>query len=156
MPSLANPAFPDDDGSVDAVVAQALREYEDAGDDRPLLAALTRHRVIVPVVALLAGERAADGSDKQADMAAVLTTGRDGRTALLAFTGLATLQRWDANARPVPVPFGQAAQAAVAEGAAAVVVDIAGPVRAVVTGTDLTHAANGRVLARTGAGYVWR
>ena len=156
MPSLAGPAFPDDDGSVDPAVEQAIRAYATDDDLRPLLAALTHHRVLVPVVALLAGERAPDGSDKQADMAAVLTTGRDGRTALLAFTSLATLQQWDPNARPVPVPFGQAAQAAVSEGAAAIVVDIAGPVRAVVTGTDLTQAADGQVLEQTDVGYVWR
>ncbi|HLR84083.1 MAG TPA: SseB family protein [Nocardioidaceae bacterium] len=156
MPSLAEPAFPDDDGAVDPSVARALRTYDTDGDDRPLLSALTHHRVIVPVVALLAGERAPDGSDKQADMAAVLTTGRDGRTALLAFTGMETLQRWNPDARPVPVPLAQAAQAAVSEGAAAIVVDIAGPVRAVVTGADLAQAANGQVLVRTGVGYIWR
>ena len=155
MPSLAGPAFPDDDGSVDPAVSEALRSYDNDGDVRPVLAALVKNRVLVPVVALLAGERAPDGADKQADMAAVLTTGRDGRTALLAFTGLETLQQWDADARPVPVPFGQAAQAAVAEGAAAVVLDIAGPTQAVVTGADLTRIAEGRVLERTDQGYAW-
>lgn len=153
--SLADPEFPDDDGSVDPAVADALGAYERDGDLRPVLAALTRQRVLVPVVAVLAGERAPDGADKRADMAAVLTTGRDGRTALLAFTGLETLQRWDAEARPVPVPFGRAAQAAVSEGAAAVVLDIAGPVRAVLTGSDLTRVAEGRALGRTNVGYVW-
>lgn len=155
MPPLATPRFPDDDGTVAPAVAEALRAYDVDDDLRPLLAALTRHRVLIPVVAVLAGERAPDGSDKQADMAAVLTTGRDGRTALLAFSGAETLQRWDEAARPVPVPFAEAAQAAIAEGAAAVVVDIAGPVRAVVTGADLTRTAEGRVLERTNVGYVW-
>ena len=153
--SLSTPAFPDDDGATDETVADALSAYATHGDLRPALAALTRSRVIVPVVAVLAGERAADGSDKQADMAAVLMTGRDGRTALLAFTGLESLQRWDPDARPVPVPFAQAAQAARAEGAAAVVVDIAGPVRTVITDADLVHSADGSVLTRTDVGYVW-
>lgn len=155
MPPLATPRFPDDDGSVAPAVAEALHAYGDDDDLRPLLAALTRHRVLIPVVAVLAGERAPDGADKQADMAAVLTTGRDGRTALLAFSGVETLQQWDEKARPVPVPFAEAAQAAVDEGAAAVVVDIAGPVRAVVTGGDLARAAEGRVLEPSSVGYVW-
>ncbi|UYM05219.1 SseB family protein [Solicola gregarius] len=149
------PAFPDDDGSTDAAVVDALASYEADRDLRPVLTALTRSRVLVPVVAVLAGERAADGSDKQAEMAAVLMTGRDGRNALLAFTGLEALRRWDPDARPVPVPFAQAAQAARSEGAAAVVLDIAGPVRTVVTDADLTHSADGSVLTRTDAGYVW-
>lgn len=152
---LASPAYPDDDGSADPDVVESLASYAADGDLRPVIAALGRSRVLVPVVAVLAGERAADGSDKQADMAAVLMTGRDGRTALLAFTGLESLRRWDPDARPVPVPFGQAAQAARAEGAAAVVVDIAGPVRTVVTDADLTHSAEGSVLTRTDIGYVW-
>lgn len=155
VPSLSRSAFPDDDGAADPAVTAALGEYAGGRDLRPVLAGLTASRVLVPVVALLAGERAADGSDKQADMAAVLMTGRDGRRALLAFTCTETMRRWDPAARPVPVPFAQAAQAARAEDAAAVVVDIGGPVTAVVEGDDLERAAQGQRLIATDSGYAW-
>lgn len=155
MPSLSSPAFPDDDGSAGPVVVRALEEYATSRDLRPALVALTRSRVLVPVVAVLDGERAPDGSDKRAEMAAVLMTGRDGRNALLAFTGTEAMGRWDPRARPVPVPFAKAAESALAEDAAAVVVDVGGPVPAVVTGDDLTRAAAGDLLTRTEVGYAW-
>ena len=54
------------------------------------LAVLQDTRVLVPVVAVL-GEVELDAQglahDKSSDMAAVLMQGRDGRTALLAFSG---------------------------------------------------------------------
>ena len=96
-----------------------------------MLAALGSARVLVPVVAELGeSEVGADGlaRDKSADMATVLMRGADGRLALLAFTSLATLHRWDPEARPVPVPSHVAAQAAVQDGAVALLLDVAGPV----------------------------
>jgi hypothetical protein len=142
---LAAPAFPDDDGATDPAVATALAAYgTGAGDHATALAALVPSRLIVPVVAVL-GETEVDerglARDKSADMAAVLMEGRDGRRALLAFTGLDTLAAWDPAARPVPVPARTAALAAVQEGAAAVVVDVAGPVTFVVEGDDLRTLA---------------
>lgn len=155
MPSLSSPAFPDDDGSADPGVTAALDHYGRSRDLRPVLSVLTRSRVLVPVVAVLDGEPAPDGSDKRAEMAAVLMTGRDGRNALLAFTSTDAMARWNPESRPVPVPFAQAAEAARAENAAAVVVDVGGPVTVVVTGEDLVRAAAGDVLTRTGVGYAW-
>ena len=67
--------------------------------------------------------------DKSSDMATVLMRGADGRLALLAFTGLDSLQRWDPDARPVPVPARTAALAAMQDGAEALLIDLAGPVR---------------------------
>lgn len=89
-------------------------------------------------------------------MAAILMTGADGRTALLAFSCLASLQAWDPQARPVPVSTVDAARAARHEGASALVLDLAGPVRVVVESADLAHLADGELLARTDVGYVWR
>ena len=90
--------------------------------------------------------------EKSSDMAAVLMTGRDGRTALLAFTGTASLDRWaqsyeGGEARPVPVPARQAAQAALQDQAAALLVDVAGPVLFVVEGEDLESLAAGHRLS---------
>ena len=103
MRSIPDPGFAGDDGGVDPVVAAALAAYDRRGQaDEPAahheaLAVLQDARVLVPVVAIL-GEVEDDDQglprEKSSDMAAVLMTGRDGRTALLAFTGTASLDRW--------------------------------------------------------------
>ncbi len=122
------------------------------------LAALQDARLLVPVVAVLGEvELDADGlaHDKTSDMATVLLTGRDGRTALLAFTGTDALRAWDPDARPVPVAARLAAQSALQEGAAALVVDVAGPVTLAVEGDDLTAMAAGLRLATVGERTAW-
>jgi hypothetical protein len=88
-------------------------------------------------------------------MATVLVTGQDGRTALLAFTGTESMRRWDPSARPVPVTAARAAEAALQDGAAAVVVDLAGPVLFVVSGEDLRDLAAGHVLVEVSGRYGW-
>lgn len=147
-PSLAEPAFPGDDGLVDPRLTPVL------GDERATLAQLGPARVFVPIVAVL-GERATDGSDKSADMAAVLLTGADGRRALLAFTSVETMTAWNPQARPVPVYGQAAAQSALAEGAAALILDLGQPHWQVVETDDLTHLAAGDQLAETPAGLAW-
>ena len=142
---VPDPGFPDDTGAVAPEVAAALTAY--AGDRSRYVDALNAvagSRLLVPVVAVLVeAEDDADGltHDKSSDMAAVLLTGGDGRLALLAFTGTEALSRWRSDARPVPVTARHAALAAVQEKAAALVVDVAGPVPFVVEGEAL------RVLA---------
>lgn len=119
-PSLAEPQFPDDDGTVDPRLAAVL------GDDEQVFAVLPQVRVFVPIVAIL-GESTPAGGDKNADMAAVLMTGADGRTALLAFSSTETMTQWNAEARPVPVLGADAALAAVDEGASALLLDLGSP-----------------------------
>lgn len=134
---LAGAGSPDDTGAADPALAAALAAYAaDPAHEPEVLAALAGARLLVPVVAALAEdqqsvETGADGlvRDKSADMAAVLMRGTDGRLALLAFTSLEALQRWDPDARPVPVPARTAALAAMQDGAEALLVDLAGPVR---------------------------
>ena len=115
------------------------------------LAAVRESRLLVPVVAVL-GEVEVDerglAHDKTSDMATVLLQGADGRMALLAFSGMPALQAWDAEARPVPVTARTAAQAALQDGAAAIVVDVAGPATFVVEGQDLEGLAQGWTLAQ--------
>ena len=110
-----------------------------------MLARLPQTRLLVPVVAIL-GEVEHDeqglAHDKTSDMAAVLMTGRDGRKALLAFTGSAALQAWDPSARPVPVTARHAAQSALQDEASALLIDVAGPVLFVVEGADLRALAS--------------
>ncbi len=158
--SLAEPAFPDDDGLVDPLLADVL------GDTTATLAALGRARVFVPIVAVLgeeatdgpgggAGQRAAVDGDKSADMAAVLMTGADGRTALLTFSSVATLEAWNPQARPVPVYGQAAATSALAEGASAMLVDLGQPHFFAVETDDVAHLAAGDVLARTAGSTAW-
>ena len=75
-------------------------------------------------------------------MALPTLIGNDGRRAVIAFTGTETLQRWQADARPVPVPASRVWAAAISE-ADAVVIDVAGPVPLVVEGARLHALANG-------------
>lgn len=147
MRSLAEPAFPDDDGQVYASLAAAL------GGDAHVLAVLGEVRVFVPVVALL-DDVPADG-DKEADMAVVMMTGADGRQALLAFSSVATMTAWNADARPVPVWGRQAARAALDEGASAVLLDLASPSFTVIETSDVEHLAAGHRLVSTDAGPAW-
>ncbi|KQQ42140.1 hypothetical protein ASF50_09400 [Nocardioides sp. Leaf307] len=156
---LQGPAFPDDDGRAAPDVVAALAAYSsDRGAYVDALAALSTSRLLVPVVAVL-GEVEVDDAglahDKTSDMAAVLMTGRDGRRALLAFTSLETMAAWDPQARPVPVPASGAALSAVQEEAAALVVDLAGPVVVAIEGQDLEALAAGWTLARVGERSGW-
>ncbi|MGH3496866.1 MAG: SseB family protein [Nocardioidaceae bacterium] len=158
MPDLLDPGFAGDDGGADPAVAEALAGYADGKPFGSALAAVATCRLLVPVVTNADQVETAEhglAGDETAHMAAVLMRGRDGRLALLAFTGVGPLQAWDSQARPVPLATPQVAQAALAEGAAAVVVDVAGPVQLVIEGDDLDHVSQGQVLAPVGAGYAW-
>lgn len=145
--SLASPQFPGDDGSVDVTLAAAF------GDDVAVLQALPAARVFVPIVALL-GEVPAAG-DKNADMAAVLMTGADGRQALLAFSSVAAMAVWDPQARPVPVLGKDAALATLDEGATAILLDLGNPSFTVVEHDDVSHLAAGHRLVRSEVGAAW-
>lgn len=158
-PSLAEPAFPGDDGLIHPALESAF------GDDAQVLAVLGGVRLFVPVIAILgdstagpgggSGRRAEKGADKNADMAAVLLTGADGRQGLLAFSSVASMQAWDPDARPVPVWGQQAARAALDEGASAILLDLANPTFTVVETDDVEHLAAGHRLVRTDAGTAW-
>lgn len=160
MRSIPDPGFAGDDGAVAAEVAAALASY--AGDPDGLyqrtLAVLQDSRLVVPVVAVL-GEVEHDeqglAHDKTSDMATVLMRGRDGRLALLAFTGSEPMSRWNPEARPVPVSARQAAEAALHDDAAALLVDVAGPALLVVEGEDLRSLAEGYRLVEAGGGWAW-
>lgn len=158
MRTIPDPGFADDDGAGDPVLAGALAGWADGGRPVAVLAALCESRLLVPVVAIL-GEVEQDeqglAHDKSSDMAAVLMRGADGRLALLAFTSSATLARWNPEARPVPVAAPLAARAAMQDDAAALLLDVAGPVTFVVEGEDLTALAAGWRLARVGDRTAW-
>jgi hypothetical protein len=161
---LPDPGFAGDDGRAAPELVAALAA-NDADPDRlqaATLLVLQRSRLLVPVVAVLgevdtveAGPAAGLTRDKTSDMATVMVQGPDGRTALLAFSGSESLRRWRADARPVPVTAARAAEAALQDGAVAVVVDIAGPVVFVVPEPDLRALADGLQLVPLDGGHAW-
>ncbi len=157
--TIPDPGFAGDHGKPQPALAAALAAYaEGSGSHVDALAAVRGARLLVPVVAVI-GEVEVDDQglahDKTSDMATVLLQGADGRMALLAFSGMPALQAWDAQARPVPVTARTAAQAALQDGAAAIVVDVAGPASFVVEGQDLEGLALGWTLARVGGRSAW-
>lgn len=132
----------------------ALTAYQDgtAGPD-VVLGALGGARLLVPVVALLTESEVGEHGlrqEKESEMALPKLVGQDGRQAVLAFTGTEALTRWRADARPIQATTLQVCQAAVSERAAAVVVDVAGPVPFVIEGDVL------RALAAVESGTVDR
>jgi SseB protein N-terminal domain len=134
--------FRDDDGAADPRAAAALTAYlAGQGSEQAALSALAASRLLVPVVAMLAAgsPRAARG-DKNSEMVLPTLIGRDGRPAVLAFTGLDALARWRPDARPVPVEADRVWRAAVS-GGCAVVIDVAGPVPLAVEGARLAALA---------------
>nr|WP_238351017.1 SseB family protein [Kribbella shirazensis] len=152
---MAFTGFDNDDGSADPALAQALAD----GDDGAVLAAITRARLLVPVVAML-GEVEYDENglahDKTSDMAVALLRGQDGRNALLAFTSTESLARWSPEARPMPAQTQLVATAAIQEGAAAIVLDIAGPATGVIETDDVRRLAAGlQIIRLEDGGYAW-
>lgn len=141
--TVAEPKFPGDDGAADPLVLAALTAYASGqGSEHAALTALSRSRLLVPVVAVLA-ESADQGAGKSTEMALPTLVAQDGSRAVLAFTCLDALKRWRNDARPVPVPAASAWIAGTQE-ASAVVIDVAGPVPLAVDGARLAALAEGR------------
>jgi hypothetical protein len=142
--------FRNDQGDADTAVSAALAAFAaGAGTEQAALTALAEARLLVPVVPVVADDRAEDDdpvpgdrSEKASEMAMPAIVGRDGRRALPAFTCLEALHRWQPGARPVPVPARGVWQSAVQE-SSAVIIDIAGPVPLAVEGARLAALASG-------------
>ncbi len=156
---IPDPGFAGDSGEADPALARLLAQHQSHDvSSGSVLAVLQDSRLLVPVVAVL-GEVEFDedglAHDKSSDMAAVLIQSSHGATGLLAFTSSATMARWDPQARPVPVTAATAATAAVQDGAAALLVDLAGPAPFVIDGDDLGRLAAGWRLVAVGEGHGW-
>jgi hypothetical protein len=144
--------FPGDNGEASAVTRRLIAAAATEATPRAYLsaiAALCGDRLLVPVVATTTrlGETVGGlASDKEAEMSLVILQVRDGRRALLAFTGLDALQSWQPDARPVPVTLDVAAQAATSEELTVVLIDVAGPHPLVLEGDMLGELAAGHRL----------
>jgi len=135
--------FRGDRGGADPLLTAALAAYQAGqGSEQAALGALAAARLLVPVIAVLGSEPAEHG-DKDSEMVLPTLIGRDGRPAVLAFTGLDALARWRPDARPVPAEADRVWRAAVADGCA-VVIDVAGPVPLAVEGARLAALAAGQ------------
>ena len=110
-------AAPEDRGEADPALVAALA----GGDVDVIRTALLAARLLVPIVAL--GEEST-----AAEMAVPRLVGADGRHALPVFSSYNALRAWRPDARPVPMPGEQAVVAALGEGYAALVLDVAGPI----------------------------
>jgi hypothetical protein len=160
--ALPDQPYADDDGRPDEAVVLALGAYaQGVATGTEVLEALARSRLLVPVVAVLESETddVPDGGDgpvprpvtgaggvplrreKESSMATVTVEHPDGSRALLAFTGAAAMHRWRPDARPLAVPARRAAQAALAEGADLLLLDVAGPRPFGVDGVELRSLA---------------
>ncbi|NJP89205.1 SseB family protein [Nonomuraea sp. FMUSA5-5] len=145
MPSIPRPLDPNDDGGAAPAVAAALAAYQEGtAGPAEVLNALSGARLLVPVVALLTESEVGEHGlrqEKESEMALPKLVGQDGRQAVLAFTGTQALTKWRPDARPIQATTLQVCQAAVQERAAAVVVDVAGPVQFVIEGEVLAALA---------------
>ena len=148
--TVAEPKFPGDDGAADPLVVAALTAYATGqGSEHAALTALSRSRLLVPVVVVLAESddqgagKSTESAGKSTEMALPTLVAQDGSRAVLAFTCLDALKRWRSDARPVPVPAASAWLAGTQE-ASAVVIDVAGPVPLAVDGARLAALAEGR------------
>ena len=102
----------------------------DDGRQPEVLAALHGARVFAAVAAVADETATTDAGltvDKTAEIALVVLQDPGGRRALPVFSSLAALRAWDPGARPVPVEGPRAAGVALAEGAADLLLDPAGP-----------------------------
>ncbi|MCW2599612.1 MAG: hypothetical protein JWM02_1441 [Frankiales bacterium] len=132
-----------DTGEPDGRLAQALSRPEDRAE---LLAALVDARVFAAISATSTAEHTVESTglraESSAELAVVLLESLDGSRALPVFPDVAALRRWRLDVRPVPLSGAQACAAALAEGAAVVLIDPAGAAVAV---TELPTLAEGWV-----------
>jgi hypothetical protein len=116
-----------DDGSCPEELAELLTS--DTLDIEAFVAALGRHRLLIPLLAELGDAEVGPNGllvEKSADLAIVAVQTPDGKTAIPAFTSVAQMQAWKPEARPVPVDARKIALACASEGHERLVIDPAG------------------------------
>ena len=108
----------------------AVRVAADAQADA--IAGFATERFLVPMLAE-AGDvgQTPDGRtvEKSQELSIVAVAAPDGRKALPIFSSVATLNRWNPEARPIPVPGAQTALAAAQDGTELIIIDPGTPER---------------------------
>lgn len=143
MKEIPPSPFANDDGSADPTLATLMAQWVAGKTSTELLTTVLAHsRLLVPVVAVLDESHvdAASGlkTEKDSHMAMPMMVRPDGRKGVLAFTCNESLQRWQADARAIPV-WGLDAAKAAGDEADALVIDVMGPVRVAIEGQDLAR-----------------
>ena len=134
--------FADDDGAANPALREALAAFEvsaSAADAQAVLNLLKGSRVLVPVVANV--DSMEDGVDKDSHMTSVEYVNQDGRRALLAFTGVDSLNDWEPDARPIPRAAHVVAQSVLEQDLDALILDLHGPHTCVIEGPMLVRLA---------------
>ncbi|MBU6277951.1 MAG: SseB family protein [Actinomycetales bacterium] len=131
-------AFADDVGHADQALRQGLIKAKD--DQLPEL--LDGERLLL----VLHGLPPEGGSGRSAAMGLVTMLNAEQQRGLLAFTGLDAFQAWVSRAdhhgaRPYPQPGSVCARMALEHGCTALVIDVVGPYRRVLTGSQLNRLA---------------
>jgi hypothetical protein len=140
----------DDDGGPDPRLAAALAAF--ASSHTPatraeVLAALGGARVFLALAArALTTEVASSGmrQERQTDIALLTVARPDGSRVLPAFSDGHAVQRWQPQARPLPLPAPTACATAVEDGAVGLLLD-PGPEAFLVDAAELAELAAGRV-----------
>ena len=143
----ASAPFANDDGSIDPVLAEALTTKNQAR----IIAALSMTRVLTAI----AESEEEIPSDCDDNLGTLMLRGADGRKALLSFSSLETLTSFSKVARPMPLFTTEAARAAKAEGAEALLLDLGTEHFTVVEGDDFEALAAGLHLVETEQGFAW-
>ena len=153
----ASAAYAGDRGEPDAAVRALLAV---AGENREsylrAIVALCTARFLLPIVAV--GEDGGAGPDpeRHAEMRSIQLASPDGTTGLPVFTGLDALSGWKSDARPVPCRLDEVAATAAEQGAAAILIDVAGPHPFVIEAALIAELARGRRLIELdGGGWGW-
>src|SRR5690554_6645326 len=125
--SFGETAFADDDGTAPSALLAALRGFrERISDETAVVDAVRTSRLLIPLMAAL-GESGVNERgvtvDKSAELSIVTVAGPDGRNVLPVFSSVEAMQRWNADARPVPADGIRVALAAADEGTDLVVLD---------------------------------
>jgi len=146
----------DDDGAPDELFRRAMSAAADTEGYLQAVAAACGARLLMPIVAN--GDESMTGPDpeRHAEMAAVSVQSASGERALLAFSGLDSLQRWRRDARPVPGTLDEVAVAALDAGSGSILVDISGPAPLHISDQLVAELAKGRRLIRLDdGGFGW-
>jgi hypothetical protein len=140
-------SFASDDGRADPALLDALERFAaGATGAAEVVQAFAHARLLIPLVAH-AGEAGVDEHghryDKTQELSIVTVAAPDGRAVLPVFTSVATMQTWNAAARPVPAEGVRVALAAAAENTDLVVIDPTSPTEFAVRRPALWALARG-------------
>lgn len=156
MSELANPnaRFADDHGEADPITRQAIARVDDQTSYIRALVALCSSRLLMPIVAT-GDETGEPDPNRRAEMSAVKLVNEHGEF-LLAFTGLDSMQLWNADARPVPCTLDELCATVQEAGATQLLIDVAGPTSLVIAGEALNLLAQGYAVAEfEGEEFAW-